>query len=146
MICLWFIVESESSHSYKLGAIGSTGSSELDAGKDHQTTDCSACEFCLQNPCVTTPNDHRAAFLSAYGPPRPRNISNRYRDYREYYKMLKKERLWHNPLYINRKHELGIFIDDVREVMPNCVVGDVRKRWPNPPEIPYEGHVPTMTH
>ena len=86
------------------------------------------------------------AFLSAYGPPRPRNISNRYRDYREYYKMLKKERLWHNPLYINRKHELGIFIDDVREVVPNCVVGDVRKRWPNPPEIPYEGHVPTMTH
>ena len=51
--------------------------------------------------------------------------------------------LWHNPVYVSRKSELGIFIDDVREVMPNCVVKDVRSRWPNPDGVPYQGHVPT---
>ena len=39
---------------------------------------------------------------------------------------------------------VGIFIEDVREVLPNCVVADVRKRWPNPPDMPYKGHVPTL--
>ena len=94
---------------------------------------------------MTTPNDYRATFLSAYGPPRPQSVPKD-RDYREYFKMLKKECLWHNHLYINRKHELGIFIKDIKEVMPNCVVGDVRKRWPNLPDIPYKEHVTTMTH
>ena len=31
-------------------------------------------------------------------------------------------------------------IDDVREVMPLCVVKDIRERWPNPPDVPYQGH------
>lgn len=57
--------------------------------------------------------------------------------------MFKRAGLWENPLYLNKKHELGIFIEDVREVLPNCVVSDVRKRWPNPPHIPYKGHVPS---
>ena len=43
--------------------------------------------------------------------------------------MLKKAGLWENALYLERKNELGIFIEDVREVLPNCVVADVRKRW-----------------
>lgn len=58
--------------------------------------------------------------------------------------MFKKAGLWENAVYVEHKHELGIFIDDVREVIPNCVVGDVRKRWPNPPHIPYKGHVPSL--
>ena len=137
LICLWLLDSRQSS--YTLGAIG-----DSETGKEGEAEG-SACEFCSQNPCVTTPNDRRATFLSAHGLPRPQHISKRYRDYKEYYKILKEQRLWHNPLYVNRKHELGIFIDDVREVMPNCVVGDVRKRWPNSPDIPYKGHVPTMT-
>ena len=58
--------------------------------------------------------------------------------------MLKKAGLWENALYLERKNELGIFIEDVREVLPNCVVADVRKRWTNPPDIPYKGHVPSL--
>ena len=30
-------------------------------------------------------------------------------------------------------------IDDVREVMPHCVIKDVRERWPNPPNVSYQG-------
>lgn len=99
------------------------------------------CSFCLQLPCITSQD--KAAFLSAHGLPRPQNISKRYKDYKEFYRMLKRAGLWENPLYLNKKHELGIFIEDVREVLPNCVVSDVRKRWPNPPHIPYKGHVPS---
>ena len=29
---------------------------------------------------------------------------------------------------------------DVREVMLHCVVKDIRNRWPNPPNVPYQGY------
>ena len=38
------------------------------------------------------------------------------------------------------KGELAWLIDDVREVMPYCVIKDVRGRWPNPANVPYQGH------
>ena len=103
----------------------------------------SACDYCLQHPCVTLAAD-RKPFMMAHGPPRPQNVSKRYKMYREYYRVLKAIGLWRDDRYCTRKTELGIFIDDVREVMPNCVVGDVRKRWPNPPDIPYKGHIPIL--
>ena len=102
-----------------------------------------SCNYCLQLPCITE-SEGKAAFLSAHGAPRPQNIVKRYKDYKEFYRMLKRAGLWDNSLYLERKHELGIFIEDVREVLPNCVVADVRKRWPNPPDMPYKGHVPTL--
>ena len=97
----------------------------------------------MQQPCITT-IEVKAAFLFAHGPPCPQNITKRYKDYKEYYRMLKKAGLWENAFYLERKNELGIFIEDVREVLPNCVVADVQKRWPNPPDIQYKGHVPLL--
>lgn len=102
-----------------------------------------SCKYCLQLPCITE-SEGKAGFLSAYGAPRPQNIVKRYKDYKEFYKMLKRAGLWENSLYLERKHELSIFIEDVREVLSNCVVVDVRKRWPNPPDMPYKGHLPTL--
>ena len=99
-----------------------------------------SCKYCLQQSCITE-SEGKAGFLSAHGAPRPQNIVKRYR---EFYRMLKRAGLWENSLYLERKRELGIFIEDVREVLPNCVVVDVRKRWPNPPDMPYKGHVPTL--
>ena len=43
-------------------------------------------------------------------------------------------------MYKNLKSAAGLSDDDVRELMPECVIADVRKRFPNPPEIPYMGH------
>ncbi|XP_068737191.1 uncharacterized protein [Montipora capricornis] len=48
--------------------------------------------------------------------------------------------LWRDPIYIARKEALGCYVEDVREVMPICVVEDARKRWPNPNGVPYCGH------
>ena len=91
------------------------------------------CQFCLQAPCVVVAG-------RPSGPPRPNNHSKRLKDYRLYYRDLNARRLWENPIYLARKEELGCHIDDIREVMPMCVVKDVRSRWPNPPGIPYMGH------
>lgn len=38
------------------------------------------------------------------------------------------------------KGELAWLIDDLREVMPYCVIKDVRGRWSNPANVPYQGH------
>ena len=101
------------------------------------------CSYCLQSPCVVVdPAKHASLF--AHGQASARNISKQYRDYQLFYKALKTKRLWSNEEYTARKFELGIYVEDVHEVMPNCVVADVRKRWPNPDKIPYKGHVPTM--
>ena len=43
-------------------------------------------------------------------------------------------------MYKNLKSAAGLSNDDVRELMPECVIADVRKRFPNPPEIPYSRH------
>ena len=37
--------------------------------------------------------------------------------------------LWEDPVYQARKEQLGRHIDDVREVMPHCVIKDVRERY-----------------
>lgn len=102
------------------------------------------CQFCLQSPCVVL-SQTKPAVLSAHGLPRAQNISKRYKDYKYFYRTLNKAGLWKCSEYLDRKHTLGIFIEDVREVLPNCVVGDVRKRWPSPPEFPYKGHIPILT-
>lgn len=114
------------------------------AGQDHNLGG-ESCEYCLGTPCITSvAAEGKLGFLRAYGQPRLQNISKRYKSYREYYKMLHKAGLWNNPVYVQRKYELGLFVEDVREVMPSCVVNDVRKRWPNPAGVPYKGHVPTL--
>ena len=38
------------------------------------------------------------------------------------------------------KSNWGNHVNAVRERMPNCVIKDVRSRFPNPPGIPYMGH------
>jgi len=102
-----------------------------------------SCKYRLQLPCITE-SEGKAAFLSAHGAPHPQNIVKRYKDYKEFYRMLKRAGLWEDSLYLECKHEQGIFIEGVREVLPNCVVADVRKRWPNPPDMPHKAHVPTL--
>ena len=95
-----------------------------------------ACQFCLQVRCIT---------LSPFKPQgrsnaRITNHNKRRKDYRWYWCTLKDCGLWESPVYLVQKEELGCHIDDVWEVMPHCVIKDVRGRWPNPPDVPYQGH------
>lgn len=93
------------------------------------------CAFCLQTPCVIL-----AGPMRPRGQPLPTNHARRLKEYRYFYGRLNKKGLWKCLIYLERKQELGCHINDVRQVMPFCVVNDVRKRWPNPPHIPYMGH------
>ena len=97
------------------------------------------CIFCRNSPCILR-SENLPDKLRASGPPRMTNHCKRKADYRALYTILKRKGLWRDPIYVQRKEALGCYIDDVREVMPVCVVEDVRKRWPNPDGVPYCGH------
>ena len=94
------------------------------------------CAFCPRAPCITTsdfkPNGRCDARMT--------NYSKRRKDYEWYWRTLKDNGLWDNPMYLEKKQQLGCLIDDVREVTPHCVIKDVRDRWPNPSNVPYQRH------
>lgn len=57
------------------------------------------------------------------------NHIKRRKDYKWYWRTLEDCGLWEDPGYQARKEQLGCHIDDVREVMPHCVIKDVRERY-----------------
>ena len=69
-----------------------------------------------------------------------RNHTKRHKDYRKFWKSLKDRGLWQHELYINRKTAAGLSEVELRELMPQCVLNDTRKQYPNPPGVPYMGH------
>ena len=97
------------------------------------------CPFCRNMPCILQ-GENLPDRLRLHGQPRLTNRSKRKGDYKTYYTILKRRGLWCDPVYLQRKEALGCYVEDVREVMPVCVVEDVRKRWPNPDGVPYCGH------
>ena len=97
------------------------------------------CTYCRNSPCVIL-SDNIPSKLKAHGQPRMTNHSKRKGDYKAFYTILKRRGLWRDPVYLQRKEALGRYVEDVREVMPICVVENVRKRWPNPDGVPYCGH------
>ena len=107
---------------------------EEDQLEDPQNT--TGCEYCLQTRYITS-----SPFKpQARGNARINNHVKRRKDFKWYWRTLKDCGLWEDPLYQTRKQQLSCHIEDVREVMPHCVIKDVRERWPNPPHVPYQGH------
>jgi len=98
------------------------------------------CPHCLVCPCVTSPPQ---AWLGEGNPPRPGNNLVRKRLYRNYWTMLDRRGLWKNPLYLHqkeiRKREAHVELT-MREIMPKCVLEQVRGLYPNPKNTPYMGH------
>ena len=95
--------------------------------------------YCRNAPCVVL-SENLPARLRAYGQPRLTNHVKRKGDYKAYFTILNKKGLWRDAVYLQRKEALGCYIEDVREIMPVCVVENVRKGWPNPDGVPYCGH------
>ena len=97
------------------------------------------CVYCRSSPCVLF-SETLPSRLRAFGQPRMTSHVKRKGDYKSFYTILNRRGLWRDPIYIARKEALGCYVEDVREVMPVCVVvEDVRKRWPNPDGVPYCG-------
>ena len=96
------------------------------------------CVYCRLSPCVLF-SETLPSRLRAFGQPRMTNHVKRKGYSKSFYTILNRRGLWRDPIYIARKEALGCYVEDVREVMPVCVVEDVRKRWPNPDGVPYCG-------
>ena len=95
------------------------------------------CPHCLMGPCVTVSEVTR---LQGSCAPDITNHSKRHKDYRRFWKSLKDRGLWQHELYIDRKTSAGLSEVELHELMPQCVLDDTRKRYPNPPGVPYMGH------
>ena len=95
------------------------------------------CQHCLMGPCITVSEVTRIQGSCA---PDITNHSKRHKNYRKFWKSLKDRGLWQHELYLHRKTSAGLSEVELRELMPQCVLDDTRKRYPNPPGVPYMGH------
>ena len=95
------------------------------------------CTHCLMGPCITVSPITR---LQGSCAPDIRNHSRRHKDYRQFWKRLKDRGLWQHEHYLHRKTAAGLSEVELRELMPQCVLDDTRKRCQNPPGVPYMGH------
>ena len=75
------------------------------------------------------------------------NHTKRHKNYKLFWKSLKDRGLWQHEVYINRKTSAGLSEVELRELMPQCVLDDTRKRYPNPPGgLGYRFLVSSRTH
>ena len=95
------------------------------------------CQHCLMGPCITVSEVTRIQESCA---PDITNHSKRHKNYRKFWKSLKDRGLWQHELYLHRKTSAGLSDVELRELMPQCVLDNTRKRYPNPPGVPYMGH------
>ena len=90
------------------------------------------CPYCQMGPCITV---GQLTSMQGSCAPDITNHTKRHKDYRKFWKSLKGG-LWQHELYINRKSAAGLSEVELRELMPQCVLNDTRKRYPNPPGVP----------
>ena len=95
------------------------------------------CQHCLMGPCITVSEVTRIQGSCA---PDVTNHSKRHKNDRKFWKSLKDRGLWQHELYLQRKTSAGLSDAELRELMPQCVIDDTRKRYPNPLGVPYMGH------
>ena len=95
------------------------------------------CQHCLMGPCITVSEVTRIQGSCA---PDITNHSKPHKNYRKFWKSLKDRGLWQHELYLHRKTSAGLSDVELRELMPQCVLDDTRKHYPNPPGVPYMGH------
>ena len=90
------------------------------------------CTYCGQGPCIASDSfrciEARRADI--------RNHSFRHKDYRSYWKSLIDCGFWQCPQYLERKTAADIPEEELREIMPVCVLKDVRNRYANPLGVP----------
>ena len=104
------------------------------------------CPHCLCRPCITT--NHQGWFR--LDPARPHILNSRRRKtcYKKFWSMLLHRGVWVDARYLMRKGAaLNLdpryrnFVYHRRDIMPDCVVKNVRNWYPNPGSIPYMGHM-----
>ena len=112
------------------------------------TADDPPCPYYHLGPCIIT---RGPSWLVGSSAPSLGNLAKRYGLYRKFWRVLRQVGVLSNPPVLER--EDGSHNTDVREVMPKCVVNvscfffthvlDVRRRFPNPPGVPYKDFEPS---
>lgn len=107
------------------------------------------CSECLSVPCVTLFPQRWLGPGQTANPRRPElNSGVRKRIYKKYWKVLKDNRVWEDRRY-QRRRSLAITqakeaghepVRVEREIMPQCVLDQVRGLYSNPPGISYMNH------
>lgn len=98
------------------------------------------CEHCFQTPCVTS---HYHQWLGNGQAPCVENSVIRKEKYTKYWKVINNLGGWNDPRYLAKKisaEEGEWAITHRREIMPVCVLTNVRNLYPNPKGQPYMGH------
>ncbi len=96
------------------------------------------CPFCFLTPCVTAHPHH---FLGAGQAACAANSGNRRVRYGHYWKVISNMNGWRHTRYLAKKRQVGEFaVYHRREIMPECVLTQVRDLYPNPPGQAYMGH------
>ena len=108
----------------------------------------SLCPHCLCEPCITAPHNRQAWWPSHPQEPKPGNSGSCKDCYRKFWAMLSNFGIWRKPAYLSKKAvALGrdprrkTFVYHRREIMPDCVIKEVRHWFPNEEGKPYMGHM-----
>lgn len=99
------------------------------------------CQFCFLNPCVTA---RGLQFVGAGQNASDKNSGIRRTKYRQYWNVVNNLGGWNDPRYITTKVERANggewAVKHKREVMPICVLKQLRTLYPNPKDKPYMDH------
>ena len=110
------------------------------------------CGDCFCTPCVTSDCNRQMWWPSTSSQPSVRNTKKRKHLYKKFWAMLSHRGAWIDSRYVTRNTR-AVSIDKrqnrfiwqshgyVREIMPNCVVRQVREWLPNLESQPYMGHL-----
>lgn len=122
---------------------GQDDGQDVQPDHDEDEITSSGCGFCFLEPCVTSVHRH---WLGDGQPPHKNNPGLRKERYKKYWRVIANCGGWNHPRYIHRKamaendEDDGMQVWNKREIMPECVLKQVRGLYPNPPGQPYMGH------
>ncbi|XP_066272695.1 uncharacterized protein [Branchiostoma lanceolatum] len=114
------------------------------------------CPSCFCDPCVTS---RPQRWLGSGNPPGDGNSAVRKTMYKKFWKVLNDRLAWYDPRYLDKKNRLwdaylagldesncwvpgkhNVTEQSVREIMPDCILHQVRGLYPNKPKVPYMDH------
>ena len=114
--------------------------------------DANKCEHCLCSPCVLDEGNRQSWWPSDCFQPKRTNNTKRKILYKKFWTMLCHRGVFNDPVYIERKSfaiardkQRNYFLwhnrGTQRDLLPNCVIQQVREWCPNPPNVQYMGHL-----
>lgn len=110
------------------------------------------CPDCFSQPCVLDKSNEQSWWPNRTALPKKGNRALRRKLYKKFWTMLCHRGVWKDDRYVQRKlsaiardrrHHHFVWLSNThrRDLMPNCVIRQVRKWFPNLPGQEYVGHL-----